>query len=295
MFGRGGKDGQRAVRGRSVTQPTLRDMNTSTGANTAEALRLVNVRKVYGSEDNPVTALDNVSLSLSAGSFVAVMGPSGSGKSTLLQCAAGLDQPTAGKVYVDGAEMTTGSEAKLTKFRRRRIGFVFQKFNLLPTLNVLQNVTLPLRLAGRKIDRRRAVAILERVGLGDRLDHRPAQLSGGQQQRVAIARALVTSPRVIFADEPTGALDTRSARDVLTLLQEAVREYGQTVVMVTHDPVAASYADWVLFLADGQIVGQLRNPTAEAVAERMTHLGEMVEQRQATQAAAAQQHVMAGV
>jgi putative ABC transport system ATP-binding protein len=242
----------------------------------SDALRLVSVRKLYGTAQNPVTALDGVSLSLPAGSFTAIMGPSGSGKSTLLQCAAGLDQPTDGQVFVAGEELTGGSETDLTKFRRKRIGFVFQQFNLLPTLTVLQNVTLPLRLAGRKVNRRDCRSVLEQVGLSDRLDHRPAELSGGQQQRVAIARALVTEPSVIFADEPTGALDTRSARAVLALLQEAVRVYEQTVVMVTHDPVAAAYADDVVFLADGRIAGRLANPTAEAVAERMTHLGDDV-------------------
>jgi putative ABC transport system ATP-binding protein len=244
-----------------------------------EALRLISVRKVYGSADNSVTALDGVSLALPPGTFTAVMGPSGSGKSTLLQCAAGLDQPTEGRVFVDGAEMTGGTETALTRFRRDRIGFVFQQFNLLPTLTVLQNVTLPLRLAGRRIDRRHTTETLRRVGLGDRLHHRPAELSGGQQQRVAIARALVTDPKVIFADEPTGALDTRSAKDVLTLLTDAVRAYHQTLVMVTHDPIAASYADSVLFLADGRIVGHLPDPTPEAVAERMTHLGDEADRR----------------
>jgi putative ABC transport system ATP-binding protein len=209
------------------------------------------------------------------------MGPSGSGKSTLLQVAAGLDEPTQGRVFVDGVEMSAGSETALTKFRRQRIGFVFQQFNLLPTLTVLQNVTLPLRLAGRRVDRERSEEILERIGLGDRLDHRPADLSGGQQQRVAIARALVTDPTAIFADEPTGALDTESAREVLGLLREAAGEFDQTVVMVTHDPVVASHADSVLFLADGQIVGGLTAPTAEAVAERMTHLGDEVAPRRA--------------
>ncbi|MBC6460569.1 ABC transporter ATP-binding protein [Actinomadura sp. HBU206391] len=244
-----------------------------------EALRLVSVGKVYGSAGNTVTALDDVSLTLRPGTFTAVMGPSGSGKSTLLQCAAGLDQPTHGQVFVDGTEMTGGRETTLTKFRRERIGFIFQQFNLLPTLTVLQNVTLPLRLAGKKIDRKHCTTVLQRVGLGDRLGHRPAELSGGQQQRVAIARALVANPKVIFADEPTGALDTRSAHQVLALLQTAVRIYGQTVVMVTHDPIAASYADSVLFLADGRIVGRLPDPTPEAVAERMTHLGDMSQRR----------------
>ncbi|MET9514984.1 ABC transporter ATP-binding protein [Streptomyces sp. NPDC002994] len=240
----------------------------------AEALRLVSLRKVYGAADSAVTALDGVTLSLGAGTFTAVMGPSGSGKSTLLQCAAGLDRPDAGQVMVDGEEMTGGTEAELTKFRRQRIGFVFQQYNLLPTLTVAQNTTLPLKLAGRRIDRDRARDILTQVGLGDRLGHRPDQLSGGQRQRVAIARALVTEPSVVFADEPTGALDTRSARDVLRLLQAAVRIHGRTVVMVTHDPVAASYADTVVFLADGRLAGHLNAPTVDAVAERLAHLGD---------------------
>jgi putative ABC transport system ATP-binding protein len=239
-----------------------------------EALRLVSVSKSYGTGDSSVTALDGVTLSLPAGTFTAVMGPSGSGKSTLLQCAAGLDRPDSGVVTVDGEEMTGGGEAELTRFRRQRIGFVFQQYNLLPTLTVAQNTTLPLRLAGRRVDRDRARRILTQVGLGDRLGHRPDQLSGGQRQRVAIARALVTEPSVVFADEPTGALDTRSARDVLRLLQEAVRVHGRTVVMVTHDPVAASYADSVLFLADGRLAGELRAPTVDAVAERLAHLGD---------------------
>lgn len=239
-----------------------------------EALRLVGVGKVYGAAENAVTALDDVSLSLPAATFTAVMGPSGSGKSTLLHVAVGLDQPTGGRVFVAGEEVTGESETDLTKFRRQRIGFVFQQFNLLPMLTALQNVTLPLRLAGRRVDRAQATAILARVGLGDRLDRRPAELSGGQQQRVTIARALVTNPCLIFADEPTGALDSANARGVLALLREAVRDFGRTVVMVTHDPVAAASADSVIFLADGRIVGRLDDPTAEAVAERLTHLGE---------------------
>ncbi|MER5911278.1 ABC transporter ATP-binding protein [Streptomyces sp. NPDC001982] len=242
----------------------------------AEALRLVKVTKTYGDADNAVTALDGVTLSLPRGSFTAVMGPSGSGKSTLLQCAAGLDRPDSGIVMVDGTEMTGSGEAELTRFRRSRVGFVFQQYNLLETLTVAQNTVLPLKLAGRRVDRKRAREILTAVGLGDRLDHRPDQLSGGQRQRVAIARALVTEPRVIFADEPTGALDTRSAREVLWLLQEAVKVHGRTVVMVTHDPVAAAYADSVLFLADGRLAGHLHAPTADAVAERLAHLGDDV-------------------
>jgi len=238
-----------------------------------EALRLVSVGKVYGTPDNPVRALDAVTLSVPSGTFTAVMGPSGSGKTTLLQVAAGLDEPTGGDVFVAGVQLR-GSETRLTELRRDLVGFVFQQFNLLPALSVLQNVLLPLRLAGRRVDTADAERILERVGLADRLDHRPAELSGGQQQRVAIARALVMNPTAIFADEPTGALDSRSAAEVLALLQEAVRDFGQTVVMVTHDPIAAAHADSVLFLADGRIVGRLANPTAEAVAERMTHLAD---------------------
>ncbi|WP_329262980.1 ABC transporter ATP-binding protein [Streptomyces sp. NBC_01478] len=242
----------------------------------AEALRLVKVSRTYGRDDSAVTALDGVTLSLERGTFTAVMGPSGSGKSTLLQCAAGLDRPDSGIVMVDGAELTGGSEAELTRFRRGRIGFVFQQYNLLDTLTVAQNTVLPLKLAGRRVDRARAREILTAVGLGDRLGHRPEQLSGGQRQRVAIARALVTEPRLIFADEPTGALDTRSARDVLLLLREAVRVHGRTVVMVTHDPVAASYADSVVFLADGRLAGRMHAPTVDAVAERLAHLGDDV-------------------
>jgi putative ABC transport system ATP-binding protein len=240
----------------------------------AEALRLVDVTKVYGRAESSVTALDGVTLSLPARTFTAVMGPSGSGKSTLLQCAAGLDRPDSGQILVDGAEMSGGSEAALTKFRRERIGFVFQQYNLLPTLTVLQNATLPLRFARRRVDGARARALLGQVGLGERLGHHPDELSGGQRQRVAIARALITEPSLVFADEPTGALDTRSARDVLQLLRESVHLHGRTVVMVTHDPVAASYADSVLFLADGRLAGYMPHPTVEAVAERLAHLGE---------------------
>jgi putative ABC transport system ATP-binding protein len=240
----------------------------------ADALNLVGVGKVYGGTAAPVTALDGVTLSLARGTFTAIMGPSGSGKSTLLHCASGLDRPTRGRVFVAGTEMDFRGETELTKFRRHRIGFIFQQFNLLPTLSVGQNIALPSRLAGRKLDRRRRDAVLDRIGLADRLDHRPAQLSGGEQQRVAIARALVSDPALVFADEPTGALDTRAAREVLGLLDEAVHGFGQTVVMVTHDPVAASHADLALFLSDGRIVGELANPTPAAVAGRMTGLSD---------------------
>ena len=238
-----------------------------------DAVRLRSVRKVYGKGDNGIVALDDVTQGFAGGTFTAVMGPSGSGKSTLLQCAAGLDRPTSGSVLLDGHELGDLDETALTTLRRERIGFVFQAFNLLPALTVEQNVTLPLQLAGRRPPKGRVAEVLDQVGLTQRRRHRPAELSGGQQQRAAIARALVTDPTVIFADEPTGALDTRTAREVLALLQRSVRVSRQTIVMVTHDPVAASYADRVLFLADGRIAGELQAPTADAVAERMTHLG----------------------
>lgn len=242
-------------------------------ASTAEALRLDSVSKVYLSSRVPVTALKGVSLSLPPGTFTAVMGPSGSGKSTLLHCASGLDEPTSGKVYVAGNEMKFGSEAELTKFRRGRVGFVFQQYNLLPALTVRQNITLPLRLAGARLDKERFRTVVERVGLAGRLSHRPSELSGGEQQRTAIARALVTWPAILFADEPTGALDARSAREVLLLFEEAVRALGQTIVMVTHDPAAAASASSVLFLSDGRIVDKMERPTAATVAERMIRLG----------------------
>jgi putative ABC transport system ATP-binding protein len=240
-----------------------------------EALRLSSLTKVYDGVSSPVVALRDVSLSLSAGTFMAVMGPSGSGKSTLLQCAAGLDQPTEGRVFVAGDAMPRGSESEVTRFRRTRIGFVFQQYNLIPYLTVTQNVLLPQRLAGRRVDRKGCAAVLARLGIADLADRRPGELSGGQQQRVAIARALACRPAVLFADEPTGALDTASGRQVLALLTESVARFGQTVVMVTHDPVAASYAGTVLFLADGSLVDQLANPTVAAVAERMTRLDQV--------------------
>ncbi|MFD0746387.1 ABC transporter ATP-binding protein [Phytohabitans flavus] len=248
------------------------------GSTTTDAVRMTEVRKVYGKRDNQVVALNGVTTRFGRGTFTAIMGPSGSGKSTLLQCAAGLDRPTSGSVLLEDHELSDMNETRLTMLRRDRIGFIFQAFNLLPVLTVRQNVTLPLRLAGRKPARGRVKSVLEQVGLGERSKHRPAELSGGQQQRVAIARALISDPAVIFADEPTGALDTRTARGVLGLLQHSAQTAGQTIVMVTHDPVAASYADRVLFLADGNLVGELRSPTAEAVAERMTHLGAFAEE-----------------
>ena len=236
------------------------------------AVALQGVSKVYGSRSGAVTALRDVSVDLPAGTFTAVMGPSGSGKSTLLQCAAGLDRPTSGEVYLSGQPLGKLSETKLTLLRRERIGFVFQSFNLLPSLTAELNVALPLRLAGRRPSRQQVRAVLATVGLADRARHRPAQLSGGQQQRVAIARALIARPDVLFADEPTGALDSTTGREVLGLLRGLVDRERQTIVMVTHDAVAASYADRVVFLADGRLVDELVAPTPQSVAERMTGL-----------------------
>jgi putative ABC transport system ATP-binding protein len=237
------------------------------------ALRLEGVSKTYGRGAGRTHALDEVSLAIPRGSFTAVMGPSGSGKSTLLHCAAGLDRPTSGTVHLGELSLDGLDETALAKLRRRRIGFVFQAYNLVSSLTVEKNVTLPLRLAGARADEDRLRAVLDRVGLTERASARPAQLSGGQQQRVAIARALVACPEVIFADEPTGALDLRTAQGILGLLRELV---GQTIVMVTHDPVAASYADAVVFLADGRVVDTMAAPTAERVADRMTRLGAWV-------------------
>ncbi|MEU9093708.1 ABC transporter ATP-binding protein [Streptomyces sp. NPDC087901] len=235
------------------------------------AVRLRSVTRSYGRNTGAVTALDGVSLDIPRGTFTAVMGPSGSGKSTLLQCTAGLDRPTGGQVFLGDTELTGLSERKLTLLRRTRIGFVFQAFNLLPSLSAEQNVALPLRLAGRRPKRAEVLGVLERVGLRERAGHRPSELSGGQQQRVALARALVTRPDVLFGDEPTGALDSTTGRQVLTLLRTMVDD-GQTVIMVTHDPVAASYADRVLFLADGRVRDELSSPSAEQVAARMTRM-----------------------
>ncbi|MBQ1095360.1 ABC transporter ATP-binding protein [Streptomyces sp. b94] len=236
------------------------------------AVELRGVRRRYGRGAGTVHALAGVDLALPRGTFTAVMGPSGSGKSTFLQCAAGLDRPSEGSVRLGGTEITGMREDKLTELRRSRLGFVFQAFNLLPSLSVEQNVLLPMRLAGQRQDRRRAATMLAQVGLADKARRRPGELSGGQQQRVAVARALVTSPDVVFADEPTGALDTGTATEVLGLLRHAVDTLGATVVMVTHDPAAAAWADRVLFLADGTFAGGLERGSAEQIAGRMTML-----------------------
>ncbi|MFB7576011.1 ABC transporter ATP-binding protein [Streptomyces sp. NPDC056165] len=239
---------------------------------TDDAIRLRSVTRRFDAGGTSVTALDEVSHAFPRGTFTAVMGPSGSGKSTLLQCAAGLDRPTSGSVTVGGTELTGLSETKLTLLRRERIGFVFQAFNLLPSLTAEQNVALPLRLAGRRPKKARVREVLQQVGLGDRARHRPTEMSGGQQQRVALARALITWPEVLFGDEPTGALDSRTSREVLTLLRDMVDREGQTIIMVTHDPVAASCADRVVLLVDGRVNGELIGASAEDIAARMTKL-----------------------
>jgi len=235
----------------------------------ASAVAASAVARRYGSGESAVDALRGVTLDVPAGQFVAVMGPSGSGKSTLMHLLAGLDRPTAGAVHVGGEDITAMSDKQLTKLRRRHIGFVFQQFNLLPTLSAEENITLPLAIAREKRPADEIDALIRRVGLSDRRDHRPGQLSGGQQQRVAIARALVTRPTVLFADEPTGNLDSTSGADVLALLREAVEQDRQTTVMVTHDPRAAASADRVVFLADGRIVGDLASPSEDAVLAAM--------------------------
>ncbi|MEE1785013.1 ABC transporter ATP-binding protein [Streptomyces sp. SP17BM10] len=235
-------------------------------------LRLEQLHRTYGTGPESVHALRGVDVEFARGTFTAVMGPSGSGKSTLLQCAAGLDRPDTGRVTLDGTDLATLTETQLTVLRREKLGFVFQAFNLVGSLTAEQNVGLPLRLAGRRPDPADVHRALDQVGLGQRTGHLPSQLSGGQQQRVAIARALIARPQVLFADEPTGALDSSSSRDVLALLRDLVDREGQSTVMVTHDPVAASYADRVLFLADGRLADDLARPSAQQVAERMTAL-----------------------
>ncbi|MEU0061557.1 ABC transporter ATP-binding protein [Streptomyces sp. NPDC006334] len=240
------------------------------------AVRVRSLTKVYGGGATAVTALDDVHHDFPTATFTAVMGPSGSGKSTLMHCAAGLESATSGSVVIGERDITGWSERRLTLLRRRHIGFVFQNFNLVSALNVADNVALPVRLGGRRPDRTRLDDLLSRVGLSDRRGHRPAELSGGQQQRVAVARALITRPEVVFADEPTGALDRASGRDVLALLRDAVDGLGTTVIMVTHDPQAAAWADEVLVLADGRLVDRLSGPrvTAETIAARLAALGD---------------------
>jgi putative ABC transport system ATP-binding protein len=244
-----------------------------TGTVTAlPAARAVGLSKVYGQGETRVVALNDVSIDFAAGEFTAIMGPSGSGKSTLLHCAAALDSATAGQVFLGDVELSGLKDKALTQLRRDQIGFIFQSLNLVPTLSARENILLPLAIAGRKPDQEWFEVVIETVGLGDRLGHRPKELSGGQQQRVACARALLSRPRVIFADEPTGNLDSMSGLEVLKFLRRSVDEFGQTIVMVTHDPVAASHTDRVVFLVDGQIVDELRQPSSDLVLERMKRL-----------------------
>ena len=239
---------------------------------TPVAARAVDVWKVYGQGEAEVTALRGVTVELERGRFTAIMGPSGSGKSTLMHCLAGLDEVTRGEVYIGETRLAGLGDTGLTRLRRDQVGFVFQQFNLLPTLTAEENILLPLAIARRRPDPAWFTTVIETVGLGDRLSHRPSQLSGGQQQRVACARALITRPDVVFADEPTGNLDSRSGAEVLGFLRTSVRDFGQTIVMVTHDPNAASYADRVVFLADGAAVAELAGPTAESVLDTMKRL-----------------------
>jgi putative ABC transport system ATP-binding protein len=240
---------------------------------TRAAARALHATKTYGQGETAVLALDDVSVDLPEGRFTAIMGPSGSGKSTLLHCLAGLDALTSGQVFLGGVDLGELTDRQLTLLRRTQIGFVFQSFNLVPTLSALENIQLPLTLAGTKPEPSWLAAVVETVGLADRLHHRPSELSGGQQQRVAVARALVSKPAIIFADEPTGNLDSQSGGDVLGFLQQACAELGQTIVIVTHDPVAASYADTAVFLADGRIVDTVERPTPELVLDHMKRLG----------------------
>jgi putative ABC transport system ATP-binding protein len=248
-------------------------VTTTIPPTTTIAARAVEASKIYGTGDTTVRALDSIDVDFPRSQYTAIMGPSGSGKSTLLHCLAGLDTLTSGHVYLGDIDLSTLSDKEVTRVRRDRVGFVFQTFNLLPTLTAIENITLPLALAGHKADQAWLDRIVNTVGLADRLEHRPSELSGGQQQRVAVARALVTKPEIIFADEPTGNLDSRSSAEILGFMQRAVQEFGQTIVMVTHDPISASYSNRVVFLADGHIVDELQNPTADAVLGKMRTLG----------------------
>ena len=248
---------------------TVQNVSEKAGAASAPAARSEALRKVYGHGETEVVALDSLTVEFPVGRFAAIMGPSGSGKSTLMHLMAGLDSATSGHAWIGDTELTSLNDKGLTALRRDSVGFVFQAFNLVPTLNALENITLPMDIAGRKPDPVWLERVVSTVGLENRLSHRPSELSGGQQQRVACARTLASRPEIIFADEPTGNLDSRSGAGILAFLQMSVRELGQTIVMVTHDPVAASYADRVLFLADGRIVDEMYEPTSDLVLERM--------------------------
>jgi putative ABC transport system ATP-binding protein len=250
-----------------IPSPTAR-LEQKTAARTEDAI------KVYGKGKTEVRALDGVSVEFASGRFTAVMGPSGSGKSTLLHCVAGLDTLTSGRAFIGDVDLSTLNDQRLTILRRDRVGFVFQAFNLVPTISAAKNITLPMLLAGRKGDQAWIDKVVGITGLANRLEHRPSELSGGQQQRVAVARALASRPEIVFADEPTGNLDSKAGTEVLGFMRRAVDEMGQTIVMVTHDPIAASYADRIVFLADGRIVDEMREPTADRVLERMKRFGE---------------------
>jgi putative ABC transport system ATP-binding protein len=246
----------------------------TTTMTTVTAAGAVDAMKVYGSGDSEVRALDGVTVAFETGRFTAIMGPSGSGKSTLMHCLAGLDSLSSGAVYIGGTYLASLNDKQLTILRRTAVGFIFQAYNLIPTLNAYENITLPLLLGGVKGDQVWIDKVIDTVGLRDRLKHRPSELSGGQQQRVAVARALASQPTIIFADEPTGNLDSHSGAEILDFMRRAVRELGQTIVMVTHDPNAASYADRVIFLADGKVVDEMTGPTAEKVLDRMKRFGD---------------------
>jgi putative ABC transport system ATP-binding protein len=255
-----------------MSTSTLPQDRTAAVAPLPPAARAVDAVKVYGTGHDQVRALDGVSIEFGSGRFTAIMGPSGSGKSTLMHASAGLDTLTSGQVFIGDTELTKLKDKHLTRLRRDHVGFVFQQFNLVPTLTALENITLPAALAGRTVDQGWLDEVVTTVGLEHRLDHRPSELSGGQQQRVAVARALASRPRITFADEPTGNLDSRTGAEILTFMRRAVRELGQTIVMVTHDPVSASYADRVVILADGRIVDDVTDPTPELVLDRMKDL-----------------------
>jgi putative ABC transport system ATP-binding protein len=251
----------------------LKHQEQASETQAAPAAQAVELRKTYGAGQAVVHALAGVTVTFERGRFTAVMGPSGSGKSTLMHCMAGLDRPTSGHCFVGGLDVGTLDDAGLTQLRRDRIGFVFQSFNLVPTLTAAENITLPIALAGRRVDREWLDYLVKQLGIADRLSHRPGELSGGQQQRVACARALINKPDLVFADEPTGNLDSNSSAEVLSFLRHSVTKLGQSIVMVTHDPRGAAYADRVVFLADGSVVSELESPTADSVLERMRTLG----------------------
>ncbi|MCA1839717.1 MAG: ABC transporter ATP-binding protein [Actinomycetota bacterium] len=249
-----------------IVDPSI-TMSQTTAAETRDLV------KIYGEGETVVTALDGINLTFESGRFTAIMGPSGSGKSTLLHCLAGLDKPTSGKVFIGATDLSALNDKKLTQLRRQKVGFIFQTFNLVPTLTAQENINLPPSLAGNKPDKAWIDNVVGILGLSDRLDHLPSELSGGQQQRVAAARALGSRPDIVFADEPTGNLDSKSGAELLTFLRNAVKEFGQTMIMVTHDPVAASNADRVIFLADGHAVGEVQDPTTETVIDALKRLG----------------------